>query len=813
MRIRFGIFFLILASSSIEPIFSQVNNDCDNAKRIISNASQLNDIEDKIREYRNAVNLCPNVDIPHFRLALAFEEQQDKEDVENPDYSTAVYEYRETLRINPDHYGAYFQLAGIYYVTSRFDLAASHYQKFIELDNDPSKHKEMQEAAKRLIIKCNWLSLLPKNSIKNVTLRQDPDRYAGVSLLIGEIAYELGKAATNVTGKLGYEAAGIAIFWGSKFFSEKKVNLNYLYKAFYESDYEKLYTKSLEILPEVINKKGINSDKVYLILNWIYFGGKNIENYDKPSKDFLLPFVHAITIRDIPQALFTKYKIISVIKASAHIYLSDSYPRDELFYTEISNNFQKASILYNKFVNHENVNLSDSTKNLYLGAQFVTEIKSNIFGSFNYENEFYNLQKAIDSYYKLKSNPELFKEKSFENNIGLIFRVIANMHYNESASFELFSRYRDFAHSIIQRRDLSLIEYHILLGWANILYSWGEHKQAIRIIEGIESDEIKNNNDLVYQKGVYNIFFHTDYFDKVKQYVYNISSTLPLNKQYNSRFKLALYLINNLEIERATDALDSCIVFIKNHSEFQEEIIETPEILKLALIDDSQNLKNKNWNRLFNSLENLSISNWNKFEKNIFKILNNIYFNFNTKSKTKNFVDRILQICRANENCTKEIQHKIILQYYKQVGDYLPLVEDILKQNDNIWDSNPDSLYLRSYLFDSNKSRLAIYYHELKDYENSIRIRKELLKKLEKYIDLFPETIADIKTRIAESLSAKGDILEAKKLLRESIITFEYFETSGLCDREKRAKIAFVKLLSGNNDIAPHDRNALRFFR
>ncbi len=116
-------------------------------------------------------------------------------------------------------------------------------------------------------------------------------------------------------------------------------------------------------------------------------------------------------------------------------------------------------------------------------------------------------------------------------------------------------------------------------------------------------------------------------------------------------------------------------------------------------------------------------------------------------------------------------------------------------------------------MFYSNKSRLGIYFNELKDYENSIRKRKKLLNKLEKYSDLFPETIADIKTRIAESLAAKGDILEAEKLLRESIRTYEHYKTSRLCERDRRSKFSLVKLLSGETDIAPHGKEALRFFR
>ena len=106
------------------------------------------------------------------------------------------------------------------YITGKFDSASILFNRFLALDTLKDQNPKMNSSAINLSIKCDWLARLPENSFDLGRLREDPDRYAGIEVLIGDIALELGKAATEVTGKLGYEYAGIFASFATKLFGK-----------------------------------------------------------------------------------------------------------------------------------------------------------------------------------------------------------------------------------------------------------------------------------------------------------------------------------------------------------------------------------------------------------------------------------------------------------------------------------------------------------------------------------------------------------------------------------------------------------------
>jgi len=274
------------------PEWTQTPDECEEARRIATEATKLPSPKDRIKRFEQALALCPKGYGFHFRLAVTLEEEQESPKNKKPDYSRVEAEYRETLRINPSHTGAIFHLAGIEYVMGRFDSAAVHYDKFLELEKENKKSKEMYLGAERMSIKCGWLAKLPPNSINLQSLRLDPDRYSGLNTLIGDIALELGKAATDVTGKIGYEAAGTGIWVGMQLLGKSEMNFDWGVKAIKKGDYTKLYMKSLENLPKAVNKKGIKSQEVSLLLMWTFVGGRNLQDKVRPSE--LAPFARAL---------------------------------------------------------------------------------------------------------------------------------------------------------------------------------------------------------------------------------------------------------------------------------------------------------------------------------------------------------------------------------------------------------------------------------------------------------------------------------------------------------------------------------------
>lgn len=63
-----------------------------------------------------------------------FTQKGDNESDKDYDYSLAVKDYTEAIRLNPKSYNAYFKRGSLYFAQQKYDEAINDYTKAIELD-------------------------------------------------------------------------------------------------------------------------------------------------------------------------------------------------------------------------------------------------------------------------------------------------------------------------------------------------------------------------------------------------------------------------------------------------------------------------------------------------------------------------------------------------------------------------------------------------------------------------------------------------------------------------------------------------------
>lgn len=471
---------------------TKTTTGCEEAKTMYAAAIKLSSLKKRIEELERVVVLCPDKATLRFRLAMELEKEQDTK--KKPDYSQAEAEYREVLRIDPSYKKAFYQLAGIEYVTGRFDSAVVHYQKFLELDKDNEKNQDMHLAAERLIIKCSWLSTLPPNSIDLKALRMDPDRYSGMATLVGDIALELGKAATDITGKIGYQAAGTGIWLGAGLLGGPRIeNFDWFEKALKKKNYPKLYAKSLKELPKAVNKKGVNSQSVSILVMGVFLGGRELQ--EKPEPQEFMLFVRAV-IHDIQskssQNGYERYFDLvykSMALALAYETLGDEVAKEKPGVASIY--YKQASKFLNRFylLHYESahVYVSGTNKMLTYSAVQQTDLmiryKAAMADSKNPKFETESLQSLIDVYKKVFDYPDDWRQK-----VGSGFLLwSANMYRSRNRSIEALQAYNDFIQSIQLSQDSGPDVFSILLGWTLVLDYWGKYDQAVATIKRLKT--------------------------------------------------------------------------------------------------------------------------------------------------------------------------------------------------------------------------------------------------------------------------------------------------------------------------------------
>ena len=89
---------------------------------------QIKDLDDAMKEYKQAIKLDPDYETPHSNLAVGL--------VQKGDLKGAEREAREALRIAPNSASAHNNLAGVYFKQKKMNDAVSEMRKAEELDPD-----------------------------------------------------------------------------------------------------------------------------------------------------------------------------------------------------------------------------------------------------------------------------------------------------------------------------------------------------------------------------------------------------------------------------------------------------------------------------------------------------------------------------------------------------------------------------------------------------------------------------------------------------------------------------------------------------
>lgn len=472
---------------------AEPSSGCDKAKAIIKASGKLSSPIKKRKQIEQAVALCPDVDVPHLALAMALESEQDPKK-KNPDYSSAEAEYRKTLKINPSNTKALFRLAGIEYITGRFDSAAVHYRKFLGLDKNKENNQDTRQAAERLMIKCGWLSTLPPNSLDLKSLRVDPDRYSGAAELVGDIAFELGKAATDVTGKLGYQAAGTGIWIGAQLLGGSKIEtFDWIESVIKKKNYSKLYTKSLKNLPKAVNKKGVNSQDVSILVMGVFLGGRELKKESNLKE--LTPFAWAV-INDIDTKA-AESKRYGLFLYLAHKTLAVPRVCETLGDVVINQNPKQASVNYKLGLRNLNEryplpadqrafdNDGILTMDVICRTKLILQYKASLTDSKNPSLEEESLQSLIELYQEAQHYGKDYNV--LKNKIGGGFIAwSANRRRMNNRNADALKTYADFVETLQLSEKSGPEVFNVFLGWALALNSWGERDRAIKTIEQLK---------------------------------------------------------------------------------------------------------------------------------------------------------------------------------------------------------------------------------------------------------------------------------------------------------------------------------------
>jgi tetratricopeptide (TPR) repeat protein len=784
------------------------SDSCDQAKSLIIAASKLESPSKRLIEYQKAAALCPDADIPHYRLGMAYAEIEDEQ--KEPNYSRAENEFLKALSINPNNLGALFELAGIEYITGRFSKAESHYNKFLELNSKKDSHLEINDAAERLSIKCSWLGLLPYNSFDLKYLRKDPDRNAGVAVLIGEIANELGQAATQVTGQYGYGAAGLGIAIGSSIIAGSgEVNFNKISKYWKNNDYDQVYLLAKTMLPEAIENKGINSTEVQNLLELAYEGGlrSNLNKKNISEKDFieLAPFAKVYLYYNMPR--FTSYTGLDYYTAiaDAHEILGRYYAKDNPL--KASQHYCNASIYWYKM---------NSSNPHYLKLSFQNRLKAALLKSSIASYDVVSLDSLIElNKYAIQSkNIENYQE-CVNSSFDSFYDWSKNLDRNK-ISIEGFIMYLDFFKELELSKEWNKNIFKLYFVTVKLLDTWGERNRAIALLEiidkrGIPSD-VESYVKMDYYKNCIIIYGNTGLFNKA---IDAIGLLQELENNQNIIINYRIYLYKKMIIFKKNmdmpAILDLYNYMLKPYLIPNEKYIDISEILNWIIGSKPDSNDIHQLDSLLYPFKIACTDNWNRFDLNTKFLLENLTIS-NYQDNISLIYNQLLKIFNQYSGSDKSFDNQSLIYYIN--SNQLNLYYDLYQINNPIVETNERIDHLSyEYLFDGRTARIAIILHELGKYDQSLILRQQLLNKLLQYSDILPETVAEINVRIAEDLAALGKIQESEFLLNSAIKVYEDFSLQENTVKHQRAIDDLQKLLSGNADIAPHGPVAFEYYR
>jgi tetratricopeptide (TPR) repeat protein len=291
------------APASANPKLPNVLPDCSGAKQLVHYAQSSNDRAVERAALLEAVRLCPNADVPRVMLGLSYENEVLSSN--SNDYGKAINEYKRALAINPHNAAAQFRLGAVLYRSAAFDSSSLYLTRFLERSADDARSGRAVEAARRLLVKCQWLKLLPEGKLEAKVLRGDRDSDNAYLIVAGEFAEQAGKYAATATGErlfgpaghLAGKLLGALATRHAKKAGERIAELQRMcganggfgsgMHAYQADDCKQL---AIDAMPDLIARYGIDSAEVYAMLQWICIYAADIAtDFRSDSKHRSLP--------------------------------------------------------------------------------------------------------------------------------------------------------------------------------------------------------------------------------------------------------------------------------------------------------------------------------------------------------------------------------------------------------------------------------------------------------------------------------------------------------------------------------------------
>ncbi|MEZ4941909.1 MAG: hypothetical protein R3D58_13605 [Saprospiraceae bacterium] len=816
MRTAYSIVISLQIISFVGAAQAYTTSDCEQAKALIEAGVQEQNLKKRLTLYERAVTLCPEADAPHFFYGLALEEREDAKG-NRADYSAAVAEYRKILSINPNHTGALFKLAGIEYVTLHFDSAVVHYNLFLNLEKPDGKNDTLLMAARNLLVKCKWLSRLPENAIKAGALTNDPERFAGLSNLIGRMAFELGRSAMQVTGNIGYGLAGAGVMIGIQALTNKDVNISRVKKFYDAEDYEQTRQTALDLLPKAVNNHGINSEEVFVLL--LYLSRCMAKQPEQAAA--LAPFCQGliamqkqfIQLRPVPNSKEQEYNlVIDFTLANEHL---GEYQLQQYRVSEAIASFRAARGLLGqyggRFLNGQRI-ASENDRHLKV-LEFKYDLliaKAECYADSTYAHA---LQILSAAFAQLQADPA-WSEKSglWDRYLQVLALWGAFASNHSTVAIDDFILYNDLVSRYPDDKTFRKIAFGLDKSLGILLYSWGEHCSALRNFDSdaeLCAPQKAISNASCFQKAsMYNTVFLQD-----STLVHLKCVALPQFRigRYRESLILARRLLIMGRTNEGMNLLVECREWEKNNLEIRNAGLLPATTVLWAVLDSQSPEGDQVFKQLQEHWKGISERMPEKFAAWAPSLLRQLSYGPMYPGQKQQLFEHLMTICRQTDACDPSSLDEIRLQYFISTQQW----ERALEQYNSMPSENPlnRNEHSKDALFQYTKAKSAILYHETGQYTQAAALRRGLLNQLLPFEKELPENVADCKVRLAESLAALGQKQEARKLLEEANATFDQLSPEAWSIRHQRARSALKKLNEGKSDIAFHGALAIEFTR
>lgn len=795
-------------------------NDCERSRQLIEQGAGETNQRRRLELFRQAVELCPQADGPHFYLGLALEEREDQKF--DSDYRAAEKAYRLALEINPEHYGALFKLAGLEYISGQFDNARTHYDRYLELDAPTEHNDTTRQAAANLSAKCAWLAHLPAGSINAKALTRDPDRFAGVPTLIGEIAMELGRSAMEVTGNLGYGLAGAGVSIGMGLLENSKdMGYRKLVKTYNKEDYRTAYDLAMNKLPQTVNQHGINSDMVFHMLRIISFSAYKANVPSQEQGPFQLGFLQMspkyLQLDEHYWSAMQTYpwfwEILTAYRQTGWYFF------DRKEYHQALNCFQRGSEHLTRygglFRNGERIPSDEDAsleKHDLLNRIYQEFVRAAVDSTHSAA-----LQSLLDLHREIQAHPSGRSDAHLHGELVATFETWG--FYDQWRMTDNYKDVRDLAKLARFTNEYARNPVHDSLTFflRRTLFrsyvDWGEYGLAFQELEKINpylqggySNSLNDYTNLA-AAGLHNRTFLTGF---VPVYLERLPPEWG-NRLYVEKLSSALRLLLRKQPADAFPLLLECKRMEENDTAFHNQTLGCAGILwqvSTAVGNDSDRLPLE---QMYRQWEELAQRNWPAFRQAALDLVYAMIAWKDGDPQKQLLFDRLLDLFLQHPQATYEDQQQLRHLYYRVTGQFekaLSICQDLGTLQGPLPPSST-----REYLLDRYLALSAIYRHETGDFAAAMRDRRELLNRLLPYQDILPENVADAKVRLAESMAANGHYPEALALIMDANRTFTGFWPNAVTARHQRAQESTSRILAENRNVGMKGIMALMFCR